>query len=420
MGRVYNRLLGTLPRSLRSRVDESVRSVLRPRVGVRPLAKEQGGVRFEPWMHGARAAVCISSDFELAWASQCVSLKRALDEGARTRKHLPALLRAFEESRVPVTWATVGHLLLEQCGRDSASGLAHPDLPRPGPYRNRYWSFDGGDWYRNDPCTSVREDPEWYAPDLLDLIAASRVPHEIGCHSFSHMDFSDANCPPDLALAELRECQEEASRRGLRLRSFVFPGNFEGNFAALQEAGFIAYRGSRGPELSYPTKEHGLWNVRGSLQLFDPNVDYSVRLTRYLDVAVRTQTCCHLSFHPSEPHPEIVSKVLVPPLSQLREREERGELWIATMGDIASYCEARAAATVRETGRMSWEVRWGMEAQAHPRVALTTSLPWAGSVPSLEIDGEEVSGPSKECFVRDGRLHLTLHHPQSSLQLRSR
>lgn len=420
MGRTYRRLLRTLPRSIRTRVDESVQAVVRPRVGTRFDCREEEGVRFEPWMHGARAGVCISSDFELAWASQYVGLDRALDEGNRTRRYLPVLLRAFDDFRIPVTWATVGHLFLESCGNSNDTRLAHPEMPRPPHYRNRYWAYEEGDWYQNDPCTSVSENPEWYASDLLDSIVESDVQHEIGCHSFSHTDFSDVNCPADVALADLRECQQEASHRGIHLRSFVFPGNFEGNFAALHETGFIAYRGSGAPELSYPAKNHNLWNVRGSLQLFDPDVDYSVRLARFLETAVRTQTCCHLNFHPSEPDAAAVSSVLVPVLRELRKRERRGDIWIGTMGEIASFCETRASATLRSTGRLSWKVNWGRRPLGYLPGALTISLPWKESVPTVEIDGVEWHAQPKECFERDGRFFLTLRAPQETFSLHMR
>ncbi len=418
MGRTYSRLLRLVPRSLRSKIDESVRSVVRPRTGARPGLLEKDGLRLEPWKYGARSAVCISADFELAWASQAVSLERALDEGARTRRYLPLLLETFDRFRIPVTWAAVGHLFLEQCDREG--GLAHPNLPRPPPYRNRYWSYGGGDWYQNDPCTSRNASPEWYALDLLDAITAARAPHEIGCHSFSHTDFSDANCPPEVAGAELERCQREAARRGIRLRSFVFPGNFEGNFTALREAGFVAYRGSTGPELCYPVKEHGLWNLRGSLQLFDPVVEYSVRLERYLDAASRTQTCCHLNFHPSEPDPIAVESVLVPALTHLRAREGRGDLWVGTMGEIAAFCEARTSAAVRSTGRWAWEVEWRVPMDSFPAAAVTVSIPWTASEPEFTVDGAVVPGPSRDCEVRNGRLFLTVSAPRRSFGLRRR
>ena len=416
--RVLNRALGLLPAPFRVRALETAHAFSHPTVGKGPALKELNGVRLEPWKFGARAAVCISADFELAWASQYVSLELCLDEGRRTREFFPGLLDAFNRNHVPITWAVVGHLFLTECRRDPATGLAHSELPHPRPYRNWRWGFKHGDWYQHDPRSSVEDDPEWYAPDLIARIASSDVQHEIGSHSFSHTDFSDANCPAEVARAELRRCQEEAARIRRDLKSFVFPGNFEGNFPALFESGFVAFRGTGTPDLSYPEKRDGLWNIRESLQLFDPEVDYRRRLPLYVNAAVRTQTACHLSFHPSEPSPSTVAEVLRPALGYLKSRENNGEAWMATMGEVASYCEARASTVVQPDADMHWGVKWGHDAQRYPRSAITFSVPWTGSTPSCEIDGQEVAAQSRSCFVRSDRLYLSVEYPKESVRVR--
>ena len=206
----------------------------------------------------------------------------------------------------------------------------------------------------------------------------------------------------------------------MALKSFVFPGNFEGNHGALRESGFISYRGANGPDLSYPERNDGLWNIRESLQLFDTEVDYAVRMPRYLDVAVRTQTACHMSFHPAEVSPSTVEKTLVPALRNLTGRARGGEIWIATMGEIASYCEARRSAVVRPTSHNGWEVAWRLDGASYPKAAITLSLPWSGSVPACEIDGVAIPTPSRACFVRAGRLNLTLNQPDASVNVRPR
>jgi peptidoglycan/xylan/chitin deacetylase (PgdA/CDA1 family) len=416
----YRRILQMFPDSVGRRVDENLRAVFRPTVGKRSTALSVSGFCVEPWMFGAKAAVCISADFELAWAARYASLEKAMEDGRRTRRYFGLLLATFAQFNVPVTWAAVGHLFLRECSRDGVTGVAHPEMPRPRPYRNRSWTFPGGDWYEYDPCTSVSESPEWYAPDLLAQIIRSEVHHEVGSHSFSHTDFSEGRCPKALALSELKRSREEASHMGIDLRSFVFPGNLEGNHDALREAGFLAYRGSAGPNLAYPSKTHGLWNIPGSLQLFDPSVDYRRRLPRYLDVAARTGTCCHLSFHPSAPDSDSVRGVLVPALTILHDREDQGEVWNATMGEIAGYCEARSLVKVRSGGARKWRVNWGIEDTPFNNLTVTLSCEWRGSVPQLEVDGNEVPPDSKDCFVRDDTLFVTLRFPSSSFVLSSR
>ena len=206
-----------------------------PRVG------DRGGT----YPAGAKAAVVISADLEMAWAwryskknEDAVAL--ALQKAEQTRKNLPALLDLFDQFNVPVTWATVGHLFLEGCNRPN--GRAHPDLPRPPHFENEFWRYVQGDWLDGDPCSDYHRDPAWYAPDLLRSILSAKVKHEVACHIFSHIDCSEGNCPPEVMDSELAQCQRLAGNFGISLRSFVFPGNLTGNFISLKEHGFNAYR----------------------------------------------------------------------------------------------------------------------------------------------------------------------------------
>jgi len=394
--------------------------MLRPSIGQLADTKETTGVRIEPWKYGAKAAACISADFELAWAFQYAKSDRASDAGVRTRTCFDRLLRALQEAKIPVTWAVVGHLLLDDCSRDPDTGLAHANLPRPEPYSNRNWTFEAGDWYQHDPCTSLGEDPAWYAPDLIDKLLLSPGLNEIGCHSFSHTDFSDRNCPPELARAELRACQDLAAKLGVRLRSFVFPGNFEGNYDVLARMGFVAYRGSTNAHLSYPVKARGVWNLRGSLQLFDPAVDYRRRIPHYVEKALDTGTLLHMNFHPSEVDSQTVERTLVPALRYLKGFEERGLIWFGSMDEIAAYCEARSLAVVRATtgshGVMRIDIESTFDSDKYSKASLTLSLPWVGSIPRCTIDGVD-SHPGKNCFAKNGRLFITIDHLSHAVTL---
>ena len=93
-------------------------------------------------------------------------------------------------------------------------GMAHPGMLRPPYFENEFWRYRSGDWYEHDPCSSVEQAPEWYAPDLIRDILSAKVKHEIACHTFSHIDCSDKHCPPELMEAELAECQSPGSGVG--------------------------------------------------------------------------------------------------------------------------------------------------------------------------------------------------------------
>src|SRR5438094_5657593 len=132
--------------------------------GAKPRPRVFDGVAIAPFKNDARAAACISADFELSWAFRHHPAEVARAQGRRERENIPLLLQIFERCAFPITWATVGHLFLERCVR-SSHGLAHPEMPRPP--RNALWT---GDWYVHDPCTDYKQDPLWYAPDLIQNI----------------------------------------------------------------------------------------------------------------------------------------------------------------------------------------------------------------------------------------------------------
>src|SRR6478735_5386173 len=89
----------------------------------------------------------LTFDSELIWGSfDTLTPQRFVQRYPDVRRIIERTLRMLERYEVPATWAVVGHLFLRSCARD-ATGLAHPELVRPG---QRWWP---GDWYAVDPCT---------------------------------------------------------------------------------------------------------------------------------------------------------------------------------------------------------------------------------------------------------------------------
>ncbi|MFX0200707.1 MAG: polysaccharide deacetylase family protein [Candidatus Hodarchaeota archaeon] len=330
----------------------------RPHVASAPNPRRFGPVQILPFKNGAKGALCISADFELSWAWRFARRLPKVDMGKRERQNVPKLVRLFDDYSVPVTWATVGHLFLESCQR-GPKGLPHPEMLRPAFFKNREWIFQQGDWYQHDPCTDYRKSPTWYAPDLINLILGSGTSHEIGTHTFSHIDFSDQNCPPELAEQEIQKCIEVMEPFGLRPRSVVFPGGTCGNFETLEKLGCVAVR-SRQPddeaELSYPQNlGNHLWNIPASLVVEKRrhwDNPYAVwRINRYIQTAIDQNSVCHLWFHPSL-DPEVISEILPNVLDFAIRKRQEGSLWIATIGEIADYCQARTTTcvTIQERG----------------------------------------------------------------------
>ena len=253
-------------------------------------------------------AVClISADFELAWAfrfsrSSSDPLKNAVERGSQTRKNVPGILRLCDEYNVPVTWATVGHLFLQSCRRED--GLAHPDILRLGKFENAYWSFQGKDWFVDDPCTDYQRDPAWYCPDLIEDIISKPAGHEIGCHTFSHIDCRDSVCSREVFLSELNACAEAAEIYGLRLRSFVHPGHQLGHVADLAKLGYTSFRTDDGDTLAHPRlHKPGIWEFRNTACLdWREGWSSSYHVRRYKAIihrAIKHRKTCVFWFHPS-------------------------------------------------------------------------------------------------------------------------
>ena len=284
-----------------------------------------------------RAVFTLSADFELAWAwrfsKQLADPVEDARQKARLARHnVPLILQYCEQYQVPITWATVGHLFLSEC-RCEEGELPHADMARLEHFENGYWRFAEGDWYRDDPCTDYQTDPEWYCPDLIEAIQSAPVGHEIGCHTFSHIDCRDAVCPPSVFRAEMRRCQELAEDRGIHLNTFIYPAHTVGNISELPALGFTNYRTNVGNVLGYPVRHaNGLWEIKSSMQLeWRPpwSMDYQVyRARKVIDRAIEHQSVCHFWFHPSFPT-DYLREVFSEVLAYLHQR--RDEVYISTM-----------------------------------------------------------------------------------------
>lgn len=293
-----------------------------------------------------RGALTISLDFELAWAWQYARRndEHFVAKGLRERLQVPALLKVFDDFGIPTTWATVGHLFLERCSCKPGS-RPHAEMPRPPFFKTSLWDFSSGDWYQNDPCSDVRSAPAWYAPDLIESILASRMKHEIGCHTFSHAGFG-RYCPHDVALAELHASLDAMKAFGITPRSFVFPGDEDGNFPALVEAGFANVRAFPKPQgyISLPLRrKDGLWGLPTSSAI-DRGVGWSLvqrvaRLRRLVDGAIQHRMAAHIWLHPSLPELEI-EEVLVPFLRSCADLRDKGILDIVTNDGLVSMTDA--------------------------------------------------------------------------------
>lgn len=194
--------------------------------------------------------LCI--EVELAWGllhRRNIDLLKAKRTSINTRETLEPVIGLLERYSIPVTWSVLGHLLLDHCSRGDGKGGPHPEMPRAS------YSWLKEDWYRYDPCTDIQRDPAWYGKDIVNRVVQyvkeSKIPHDIGCHSFSHQQFGDHGCGEELARAEIEKCIElMEAEYGVVPRIFTFPRDYVGHVRLLKELGFVAFRGV--PPKLYP------------------------------------------------------------------------------------------------------------------------------------------------------------------------
>jgi len=333
----YGRLRDRSPKNVKCLLSRAVFSLTD-----KPSVTSPDGPAESLFADGFKGGLVISADFELAWGWRYAKTRQdPLKMALQARGNMPRLMEIFEEYRIPVTWATVGHLMLSSCNRRTHSWMRR--IPY---FENKRWLYDRGDWFEHDPCTIWERARAWYAPDIIESILRSRAGHEIGCHTFSHIDMSNENCPQEVAEDEILACVNAAKEWGFALKSFVFAGGTYGNYEVLKKYGFTNYRRKLTHDLSYPRlDEQGLVILPSSVELNDDGCSWSReyyirRLIKYLDRAASTRTICHFWFHPSMV-PWFVYDVLPPVMHHAAGLRDKGLLWTRTMGAAAEMVVKR-------------------------------------------------------------------------------
>ena len=181
-----------------------------------------------PW-NWNMGTVVLSIDAELCWGFHDWD-SPPQDRLASARSGWQSLLSLCDEFDIPATWAIVGHIMLEDCDGE------HPEHPTPPGW------FDherGPDAYPRD----------WrFGQDLVEATRDAGVDHDIGSHTFSHVELGAPTTSHRLARAELEANITAARQWDVEPTSFVFPRNNVGNRRVLAAYGFRCYRGVRPDE----------------------------------------------------------------------------------------------------------------------------------------------------------------------------
>jgi peptidoglycan/xylan/chitin deacetylase (PgdA/CDA1 family) len=178
-----------------------------------------------------------------------------------------------------------------------------------------------------------------------DRILDASVKHEIGIHTYSHIDASKST-PQDLE-AEIERCISSLGLNG-RPRTFIYPWNRVAHFETVKKCGFIAYRDKQ-RVIGFPKKVNGLWNVAPVWYLDGNSLGAKNLIRRVIDLSIASRSVFHLWFHPwsvVDPTPQTFSReVLEPSLSYLREKSDEGRVVLQTVGDLAQWLESRNEVT---------------------------------------------------------------------------
>jgi hypothetical protein len=288
------------------------------------------------------AVVLIQADFEMAWAwiwakIFASNIRGVLEKAWQERRNIPRILNLCDQFQIPITWATVGHLMLESCQRKN--GFIHQEIPRLKYFENEFWKYSEKDWFEHDPGTNLSSNPEWYASDLIKDILRRKVKHEIGCHTFSHIDCSDDVCTPDVLKTEIKACQQASIPLGIELKSFVHPAHTIGNLETLKESGFTSFRTDYDNILGYPeNRGKSFWELKSSME-FAYRKEWSsayhiYRYKKIIDRAINAHAVCVFWFHPSMP--EIFVKEVMPNVfSYLNEK--RKQIYISPTTSYVSW-----------------------------------------------------------------------------------
>ncbi|WP_254861843.1 polysaccharide deacetylase family protein [Halovivax gelatinilyticus] len=147
--------------------------------------------------------VTISIEVELGWGlAHWGKLDKLSEDRREETRYLTHLLERCDDHDVPITFDVVAHLFHDSC-----------DGQHDGPHEHGWWDVD--------PGTSVVEDPEFYAPDMIESIRSSLTDHELCTHTYSHVECDDVD--PEVVEWELDRADEIHRRHGVAESESIVP-----------------------------------------------------------------------------------------------------------------------------------------------------------------------------------------------------
>src|SRR5208282_3277782 len=118
-------------------------------------------------------------------------------------------------------------------------------------------------------------------------------------------------------------------------------------------------------------------------------------------------------FHPSDPR-TVFQKEFYEILQTIQRQRAAGNVWVATMGDLASYCEARECVRLQsktEKDKRTLQIRSSLNSEKYGIPDITMVVPSKAMPKSIQrqTDGALVNiSPDAVCAQRNGTLILNL------------
>jgi len=159
--------------------------------------------------------------------------------------------------------------------------------------------------------------------------------------------------------------------------------------------------------LSYPERtSSGVYKLYESMNLRQAkHYDYVEKAVMFKEEACSRQAAYHIWFHPSDPS-DVFEREFYGIIRSIAEFRRQGKLWVATMEDLAAYCEAREQTTLnvqRNADELNIALQCNYDVERYGKTVLTLRVT-SDSTPSecllrTEAGWEPVELKSEEPHV---------------------
>lgn len=212
-----------------------------------------------------KSELVISLDLELLWGVRDHSDRNKYGKNILGgRKAIPEVLDLFAQHGVHATWASVGFLFCES-KEELLDSLPPVDL-RPA-YSNQSLSSYS---YLDEVGSSEASDPYYFGASLIERIAKTPG-QEIATHTLSHYYCLEEGQTDATFEADLQAAIALGKRRGINMRSIVFPRNqyADKHLGICHKHGIVAYRGNPTAWAYASTAGEGQTLLRRGVRLAD-------------------------------------------------------------------------------------------------------------------------------------------------------